>query len=74
MAQGQEQGTLKGVAHSGVTASDPSKEEMQLHMCIHMLCSMRLRTGRDFEWNSALPLSHTKLPAMWAGKYINRQM
>lgn len=72
MAQGQEQGPLKGV--SGVTASDPSKEEMQPHVCIHTLCSMRLRTGRDFESSSALPLSNTKLPAMWAGKHINRQM
>lgn len=50
-------------------ASDPDKEEKQPHMC-----SMRLRTRRDFESSSALPLSHTKPPATWAGKQVNRQM
>lgn len=60
MAQDQEQGPLEGADHSGGMASDPGKEEMQPHMCIHTLCSMRLRTGRDFELSSAFPLSHTK--------------
>lgn len=69
MAQGQEQGPLEGADPSGAMASDPDKEEKQPHMC-----SMRLRTRRDFESSSALPLSHTKPPATWAGKQVNRQM
>lgn len=58
-------------------ASDRGKEEMQPHMCIllhSLMCSMGLRTGRDFELSSALSLSHTKPSAMWAGKHVNRQM
>lgn len=61
---------MEGADPSSVMASEPDKEEKQPHTCTCMFYSVRLRTRRDFESSSDLSLSHTKSPAMWAGKHV----